>query len=512
MTMFRLFTAFLSATVPAAPPTTDCGDYRLGAGDVVKITVRGEEDLPGTYKIAVTCTIDMLLIGGVEFCRMITAEPAEHLRARLSPDYLLDPNVIVQIEECGSQLIEVKEEVKRPGLQPLRGPTTLWQTITNVGCPTGVNIRRVNRRIAHDLVLGPEGKHIMRKSLFQSDHAMKVAGIPARSRQILYAVGDVVLAVVVLYIGHWLRMGWDGRDIDLFDILDVSTGASYFFVATHIGVLNLADGYNHALDYRRPKEIFRLWLAVVAALLLQMTILYSLPHWRRWGRGITAVGTLSFGTMLVASRWLICRLRPRRSLIQGAERAGTALAAVFQGRNDYGVAYQPVGFLHHAAEEAGELPVFSGTSDLDDLIGEYGIQTLIVAIRSGMRPELLKGLLRAKAAGMQIVDMPSVYKNLTGKVPILHIAETWLIFGPNLTGYGSLASLATRAMDVAAGIVWLGLFGPIVVLAGLAVKLDSKEPKFYMQERVGLNEQNSTIWKLRTMRSEAEKGAGAVWS
>lgn len=63
---------------------------------------------------------------------------------------------------------------------------------------------------------------------------------------------------------------------------------------------------------------------------------------------------------------------------------------------------------------------------------------------------------------------------------------------------------------VAAGL--LVVFAPIIAVCGLIVRLTSRGPVFYTQERVGLNGRVFKIIKIRTMRMDAERQSGPVWS
>src|SRR5262245_46279398 len=69
-----------------------------------------------------------------------------------------------------------------------------------------------------------------------------------------------------------------------------------------------------------------------------------------------------------------------------------------------------------------------------------------------------------------------------------------------------------RCGDLLLAIVILVLSAPVVLLAGLLVRLTSRGPAFYRQVRMGLDGRLFTLLKLRTMRQDAEAHSGPVWA
>lgn len=69
-----------------------------------------------------------------------------------------------------------------------------------------------------------------------------------------------------------------------------------------------------------------------------------------------------------------------------------------------------------------------------------------------------------------------------------------------------------RCMDVCLGVFGLTCAAPILALTSVLIKLDSPGPIVYKQRRLGKGGKVFTIYKLRTMRNDAEKGTGAVWA
>jgi len=69
-----------------------------------------------------------------------------------------------------------------------------------------------------------------------------------------------------------------------------------------------------------------------------------------------------------------------------------------------------------------------------------------------------------------------------------------------------------KAFDIIASVIALIIISPIVVLAAIFIKLVSPGPVFFKQQRVGLGGKVFNIYKLRTMKVDAEKDTGAIWA
>jgi lipopolysaccharide/colanic/teichoic acid biosynthesis glycosyltransferase len=69
-----------------------------------------------------------------------------------------------------------------------------------------------------------------------------------------------------------------------------------------------------------------------------------------------------------------------------------------------------------------------------------------------------------------------------------------------------------RGLDLILAIIGLIIGSPLLILAAIFIKIDSRGPIVYQQNRVGRRGKIFKIYKLRTMRLDAEKGTGAVWA
>ena len=99
--------------------------YRIGPGDVLKITVYGHEDLTRPAVVAADGRMPFPLIGEVQVSGLTPTELEARLRQLLGKDYLVDPQVSVTVQEYRSQKVFVLGEAEKPGTYPLTGRVTL---------------------------------------------------------------------------------------------------------------------------------------------------------------------------------------------------------------------------------------------------------------------------------------------------------------------------------------------------------------------------------------------------
>ena len=118
---------------PAASPGH--GPYRLGVGDRLEISVFGHEDMHQDLEVPADGTVSLGQAGVV----LVTGKTVSELRGELETklrDYLVDPQVSLDIKEYKSQPVNVVGEVKNPGQYYLKGATTLVDIIALAGWMT----------------------------------------------------------------------------------------------------------------------------------------------------------------------------------------------------------------------------------------------------------------------------------------------------------------------------------------------------------------------------------------
>lgn len=141
--MILLLSLFMSLSLGATPNTPSEEVYKLGAGDVVRVQVYGHPDMGREVTIPTRCNVELPFVGAVPVCGTTTGEAAVRIQERLADGYLVNPEVIVDLIDFGSQRVVVKGAVKRPGVQVLKGTTTLSEVVAAAGGPSESNVFEV---------------------------------------------------------------------------------------------------------------------------------------------------------------------------------------------------------------------------------------------------------------------------------------------------------------------------------------------------------------------------------
>ncbi len=124
LAVLLLLPGVLAQAGPATPPADPLGHYELGPGDSIRVVVFGENDLSGDFGIGTNGTVALPLIGAVHAAGKTPGELESTIAAALSPNYVRDPRVSVEVLKYRPFFI--LGEVKAPGSYP---------------CTAGINVR-----------------------------------------------------------------------------------------------------------------------------------------------------------------------------------------------------------------------------------------------------------------------------------------------------------------------------------------------------------------------------------
>lgn len=171
---------------------------------------------------------------------------------------------------------------------------------------------------------------------------------------------------------------------------------------------------------------------------------------------------------------------------------------------------------------AGENPSMIGTklfnpqiigtvAELEELVDKNNISRIVVALEDRRNKLPLKTLLDMKFKGIAIDDALSLLEKLTGKIYIDRLQPGWLIFAEGFRK-SKFLTWQKRLFDILFSLIGLIVTFPIALVVALLIKLDSKGPVLFKQERVGEKGKVFKIIKFRSMRADAEERIGPTWA
>ncbi len=197
----------------------------------------------------------------------------------------------------------------------------------------------------------------------------------------------------------------------------------------------------------------------------------------------------------------------RRVLLIGAGKAGKTLAEVYHSLGTQ--SFNIVGYIDDDKKKVGKtiggLRVLGPSARLLEFVDIYHISDLVIAINGEIEGTTFQTILDAQEKGVEVMRMPILYEEMTGRVPVHHLESDWIIRsfvdGLRVSGFYELTK---RLLDILGGFVGVLIFVATYPFLALAVFLDSGLPVFYSQTRLGRGGRVFTIYKYRTMCQNAE--------
>lgn len=205
-------------------------------------------------------------------------------------------------------------------------------------------------------------------------------------------------------------------------------------------------------------------------------------------------------------------LRGQRVLLVGSDPIVQLLAAAMQQR--ISLPLKLTGIIRGNAD-TGKLALSFATcgdlKDLDALCSSFRPNRLAVGMQLEGDAMPSSKLLEMRRRGISVEDATELYEAICGRVPVHEIDMRSMAFGRSLQP-DPMTSQVYRFFSMFFAVIIAILISPILLIIAIAIKLDSKGPVFYRQERVGLNGKLFQAMKFRSMRIDAETSTGPVWA
>ena len=327
------------------------------------------------------------------------------------------------------------------------------------------------------------------------------------TRTVLLSLIEAAVIFQSMILGYQIRLDdYSGR-LPLVD-------AALFTVAMLLAMTALGL-YDQQLERFRTM-LQRLTLAYGLTLLAMAVVFYLFPE-THVGRGVLATASIFALGGVALVRLMFFRvtdigLPKRRVLVLGnGTDAENVIRFLHEGERERTVQYAGM-YPVIGEREAGERERRINHDQLARTVRDLRVSEIVIAVRErrgGVLP--LRQLLDAKLAGVRVLDLASFYEREKGILQLDNMRASWLIFGRGFER-GATREAIKRLFDITVSLALLLVTLPILLLAMLAVILESGRPVFYRQERVGQGGKPIMILKLRSMRQDAEGDGKPRWA
>lgn len=299
----------------------------------------------------------------------------------------------------------------------------------------------------------------------------------------------VVSVLIVFFLGKMYHRQRAFSHVD-----ELSAVFSYVSIGTVLGIAAISFLYKQDMDYPRLMMVYAWTLTIVF---------------------------VAFGRLLFArAKWTLqaCGVGQDRVLLVGTGELGQLIhQKILQSP---GLGYEVIGYIDsgngherdvHGRDKIFGVPVLGTLDDLHDVVEQYNVDEVIIALPEASQRQLVDIILRAERGRVSIKVFPDVFQIMASEVSIGDLNGLPLLTIRDVALRGWKLTLK-RAVDLVVSAVALVLLSPFMLLIALLIKLDSPGPVFYYQERMGLDAKPFYMLKFRSMRADAESDTGPVWA
>ncbi len=241
------------------------------------------------------------------------------------------------------------------------------------------------------------------------------------------------------------------------------------------------------------------------------------PHVRAfvllyWCLIVFFVGISRMTFRTIQKRLLLSGIGLRNAVIVGC---GERARSVYNLAKKYkALGYEPLGFISlekTASDATLPAPLLSDVSRLSDTIEEFKATEVIIALEEKEKENIYNIISSVNGSAASIKIVPDLHDSIAGQAHASQVYGFPLIdVVPQLMPAWQMAT--KRMIDIVVSGIALLAGIPIWIIVALAIKISSRGPIIYKQERVGKDTGSFTLFKFRSMYVDAEKNTGPVWA
>lgn len=342
---------------------------------------------------------------------------------------------------------------------------------------------------------------------------------PTRKKQYILLLADILIILAAGFMSYLLKIYIDYENPHMMIVLSKLNPWLFLIVVVQVFVIFIFNQYN----LERLFDLFRSPFVILCSVWLTggiiSCILFFAPKYII-GRKVVLIYIIIASFLLVGWRFfayliLIKRAKPKRLAVVGNGQIVHSFVEELANITNSGFKVNHVCLLGSDSDEScASLESLVKHENLLSMLNSYDFDVLAFDSTNGsFSNKEVQQLLQLKYMGKAVYDLSTLYKNLTGKVPLTYINGQWL-----LTNYGFHGELSKpylrikRFIDIVISSILLIGFSPLFLFLACLIKAEGKGRILYKQERLGKARKSFVCYKFRTMIEDAEKASGPVWS
>ena len=335
-------------------------------------------------------------------------------------------------------------------------------------------------------------------------------------RMILLAGLEALLLLLSAYVGISLQLFESSAAISGFGAHAPTQAAAFA-----LGMLIVITGmglYQPELWNDVQSVLVRLVAAFLLGYVAARILSYLMPSLHLVADAVATTMIVALaGSILVRigfHRWSSLRAFKPRVLVLGTGSRVMQLAELADRNHNHEVvgyvSMQPQPTKHYVPLPR-VLPTAVGES-LMSIVARHAIDQIVIAVRDRRGGGLpLQQLLECRLKGVKISELPTFIEREYRQVLLESINPSWMVLGDGFR-QGFLRSFVKRLFDLVASAALLAVTLPVMLVTALCILLEGGGPVFYRQQRVGQGGRFFTIYKLRSMKNDAESDGTPCWA
>ena len=337
------------------------------------------------------------------------------------------------------------------------------------------------------------------------------------------ALTDMAMAGWAFVASYWMRrwISWPNLAQGMAQLSDYSAYA-FAHIVSILAVFAFTRLYRLRRIPSRVDEFYTIFTSTTVGTLMGVALTSLLfknsPVELDYSRGVifytwgTTIALVTIGRL--AHGQVRARLRRQgwgreRVLIVGTTDVGRMIFQKIQSNPDLG--YEVAGFISTNGQNGLlNAPILGASGDLALVIDNHQIGEVIIALPEATHQEILTMISECERGKVIIKVFPDMFQYMASQMSINELGGLPLLTvrGVALRGWRRAAK---RVLDVAGSACGLVLISPLMMLTAALIKLESRGPVFYAQERMGLDARLFKMIKFRSMREDAED-EGPGWT